>query len=138
LRGGWYNPAAVAHRPPPTLDYALPVKTLPPPNDAVGLPRTERLNSRARRAALVTVLLPFIVAVVVIARHWGPIAFALTVAVLIVTAIFDIVLAVGAMRALNYAGRTGPVMAVSLIALLVAASCILLGAFAMLLAIPRF
>jgi hypothetical protein len=104
----------MADLPVPTLDYASPRKPLPPPNDAIGLPRREQLNQPARYAALLTVTSPFVYLLRGFAPESVPLAF-LAGGGMFVVACGALVLAVAGLRALSYAGRTGPVVAVCLV-----------------------
>ena len=128
----------MADEPIPTLDYAPPPRTLPPPNDEIGLPRREWLNQRARRAALVTIALPFTLVLLAAVHPLGRAAMGAVGVAMVLLAILDIVLAVGALRALNYAGRVGPTLALCLIAMLAAAVAVLLGVVSILIAMPNF
>jgi hypothetical protein len=119
----------MAERPAPTtLDYASPPKILPPPNDAIGLPRREWLNRPARYAALVSVIMPCLVMALFVIQQ-GREALAVVSLVVVLLAVLDVALVVAALRGLNYAGRVLPVLAVVVVAAL---SVFISGAFGVL------
>jgi hypothetical protein len=99
----------------PVLDYASAPAALPPPNDAIGLPkprRAEALNRPAQWAALLAVMLPWVLLLRMMAPESLSLAY-LTGAVMFGLTVLDAGLAVRAVRHLDRAGRTKPVIAVA-------------------------
>lgn len=102
----------MAQRVPVKLDYASAPAALPPPNDAVGLPRTEILNRPARRAVLLAALLPpWLLGSWAAAFPTRGVAIVLIGGVvMLLLALISGIFAVRAMAALDYAGRPAPVI----------------------------
>jgi hypothetical protein len=116
----WYDQAGMVEQARPTLDYARRTAPLPPPNDAIGLPRgprPEALNPPARWAALLAVIVPWFFCLPFLIVPHSHVAARVTAAALLILPAADFALAVWALKDLRRAGRDVPVIVVALIAM---------------------